>query len=128
MGLQWARRRARLAGYDDALFNDAEGRISEGSLWNIGFIEGDTVVWPDAPVLDGVAQALIREALDRAGSPQRTEVVRLSDLPRFDAAFLCNSATPAAEISAVDAHVLPGSPGAIQRIGYLWRSQPRQKI
>jgi len=75
-----------------------------------------------------VAQALIREALDRAGSPQRTEVVRLSDLSRFHAAFLCNSATPAAEIVAVDAYDFPGSPGEIQRIGEHWRSQPRQKI
>src|SRR5690606_41633283 len=40
MGLLRARRRARLAGYDDALFTDEAGRISEGSLWNIGFIEG----------------------------------------------------------------------------------------
>ena len=128
MGLLRARRLARLAGFDDALFTDAEGRISEGSLWNVGFIEGETVVWPDAPMLDGVAQALIREALDRAGSPQRIEAVRLSDLSRFDAAFLCNSATPAAAIAAGDAHAIPGSPGEIQRIGDLWRSQPRQKI
>lgn len=128
MGLLRARRLARLAGYDDAVFTDAEGRISEGSLWNIGFIQGDAVVWPDAPMLDGVAQALIREALDRAGSLHRTEIVRLSNLSRFDAAFLCNSATPAAEIAAIDAYDFPGSPGPIQRIGELWRSQPRQKI
>ncbi len=128
MGLLRARRMARLAGFDDALFTDAEGRISEGSLWNVGFIEGETVVWPEALMLDGVAQALIREALDRAGSPQRTEVVRLSDLPRFDGAFLCNSATPAAEIAAVEDHVFTGATDAVQQIDVLWRSQPRQKI
>ena len=128
MGLLRARRMARLAGFDDALFTDAEGQISEGSLWNVGFIEGETVVWPQALMLDGVAQALIREALDRAGSPQRTEVVRLSDLPRFDGAFLCNSATPAAEIAAVDDHVFTGATDAVQQIDALWRSQPRQKI
>lgn len=128
MGLLRARRMARLAGFDDALFTDAEGRISEGSLWNVGFIKRETVVWPEAPMLDGVAQALIREALDRAGSPQRTEVVRLSDLPRFDGAFLCNSATPAAEIAAVNGHVFAGATDAVQQIDALWRSQPRQKI
>ena len=128
MGLLRARRMARLAGFDDALFIDAEGRISEGSLWNVGFIEGETVVWPEALMLDGVAQALIREALDRAGSPQRTEVVRLSGLPRFDGAFLCNSATPAAEIAAVEDHVFAGATDAVQQIDALWRSQPRQKI
>lgn len=128
MGLLRARRMARLAGFDDALFTDAEGRISEGSLWNVGFIEGETVVWPEAPMLDGVAQALIREALDRAGSPQRTEVVRLPDLSRFDGAFLCNSATPAGEIAAVDGHVFTGATETVQQICALWRSQPRQKI
>jgi len=79
-------------------------------------------------MLDGVAQALIREALDRAGSPQRTEVVRLSDLPRFDGAFLCNSATPAAGIAAIDDHVFTGATDAVQQIDAFWRSQPRQKI
>lgn len=128
MGLLRARRLARLAGFDDALFTDAEGLISEGSLWNIGFIQGDTVVWPDAPMLDGVAQGLIREALDHAGSPQRKAVVKLTDLSRFDGAFLCNSATPAAEIAAIDGHVFTGAAGAVQQIGALWRSQPRQKI
>ncbi|WP_427791920.1 aminotransferase class IV [Brevundimonas diminuta] len=128
MGLLRARRVARLAGYDDALFVDAEGLISEGSLWNVGFIQGDAVVWPDAPMLDGVAQTLIREALDRAGSPQREAVVRLTDLTRFDGAFLCNSATPAAGIAAIDDHVFSGAADAVQHLNALWRSQPRQKI
>ncbi len=128
MGLLRARRTARLVGYDDALFTDAEGRICEGSLWNIGFIQGDTVVWPDASMLDGVAQALIREALDRAGSPQRKVAVRLSDLSRFDGAFLCNSATPAAAIAAIDDHVFSTAADAVQHLKALWRSQPRQKI
>lgn len=128
MGLLRARRGARLGGFDDALFTDAEGRVSEGSLWNVGFIQGDSVVWPEASMLNGVAQALIREALDRAGSPQRSAVVRLADLPHFDGAFLCNSATPAAEIAAIDGHVFTGATSAVQQIGALWRSQPCQKI
>jgi len=79
-------------------------------------------------MLDGVTQTLIRGALDRAGSPQRTETVRLSDLPRFDGAFACNSATPAAEIAAIDNHVFTGATDAVQHLNALWRSQPRQKI
>jgi len=128
MGLLRARRTARLEGYDDALFTDDEGRICEGSLWNIGFIQGDAVVWPDAPMLEGITQALIHEALERAGSPQRIEVVRLSDLPRFDGAFLCNSSTPAAGIAAIDNHVFTGAADTAQHLNALWRSQPRQKI
>ncbi len=77
MGLLRARRTARLAGYDDALFTDAEGRICEGSLWNIGFIEGAAVVWPDASMLDGVAQALQEGVL---GGPLPRDAGRLAQV------------------------------------------------
>lgn len=127
-GLLRARRTARRAGFDDALFLDREGRISEGTLWNVGFVAGDSVVWPRAAMLDGVAQQLIRRGLDGAGVAQRDETVRLSDLSRFDGAFLCNSATPAAGIAAIDDHVFPSAPTMIERVGAAWRSQPRQPI
>jgi len=97
-----ARRLAREAGFDDALFADAGGLISEGSLWNIGFLKGDTVVWPEAPMLPGVAQALIERGLAEVGLTGTTEPVRLTDLARFDGAFICNSATPACAVSAID--------------------------
>jgi branched-subunit amino acid aminotransferase/4-amino-4-deoxychorismate lyase len=34
-------RRARLAGYDDALFYDRIGHVSEASIWNIYFVAAD---------------------------------------------------------------------------------------
>ena len=80
MGLIRARRQARLAGYDDALFVDAEGRISEGSLWNIGFVHGDTVVWPEAPMLEGVSHALIKAHLGDDGLKQDTRVITVDAL------------------------------------------------
>jgi branched-subunit amino acid aminotransferase/4-amino-4-deoxychorismate lyase len=127
-GLLRARRAARLAGFDDALFLNRDGRISEGTLWNIGFVIGEAVVWPEAAMLEGVAQALIQRGLDAAGVAQRTERLGLSDLPRFDGAFLCNSATPAAEIAAVDGHGFPGGADMIGRVAAAWRSQPCQAI
>src|SRR5579883_194991 len=58
------RRMAQQAGFDDALFVDEEGRISEGSIWNIGFVDSkDGVVWPDAPQLDGISMQLLKSAL-----------------------------------------------------------------
>lgn len=128
LGLLRARRAARLAGFDDALFLDREGRISEGTLWNLGFVAGESVVWPQAAMLDGVAQQLIRRGLAEAGMAQRDEAVRPSDLPRFDGAFLCNSATPAAAIAAIDDHVFEGASIMIERVAAAWRSQPRQAI
>lgn len=127
-GLLRARRQAGQAGFDDALFLDRDGGISEGTLWNIGFVQGDVVVWPLASMLDGVAQRLIHAGLTAAGVPQRTEALRLTDLTRFDGAFLCNSATPAAEITAIDGHVFSGATAMIGQVAQAWRSQPCQTI
>lgn len=123
-----ARRLAQDAGFDDALFVDADGLISEGSLWNIGFLSGDTVTWPQAPMLAGVAQALIAEGLAVAGMEQRTSPVRLSDLPAFDGAFLCNSATPACAITAIGDLAFAVNPDRIERLRSAWTSNPVQAI
>ncbi|HYC74529.1 aminotransferase class IV [Brevundimonas sp.] len=125
-GLIRARRTARAAGFDDALLVDAEGRVSEGSLWNIGFLRGGEVVWPQAPMLAGVAQALLQRGLDAAGRVGTIEPVRLEELSRFDAAFLCNSATPACAVASIDGHVF--GPAPLDALRAAWASQPCQPI
>lgn len=125
-GLIRARRAARAAGFDDALFVDGEGRVSEGSLWNIGFLRGEQVVWPQAPMLAGVAQALLQRGLEAAGRAGVTEPVCVDDLARFDAAFICNSATPACAVASIDGHVFGPSP--LEALKAIWSSQPCQAI
>lgn len=125
-GLIRARRTAQAAGFDDALFVDGDGRVSEGSLWNIGFIRGREVVWPQAPMLAGVGQALVQRGLESAGLTAVTEPVWRDRLGRFEGAFLCNSATPVAAIGAIDDHVF-GSP-PLEALHAAWASQPCQPI
>ena len=125
-GLIRARRLARAAGYDDALFVDDAGRVSEGSLWNIGFIRAGEIVWPQAPMLAGVAQALLQRGLEAAGLTGATEPVRLENLPRFDAAFLCNSATPACAVASIDGREFGAPP--LDALRAAWASQPCQPI
>lgn len=127
-GTMRARRVARAAGFDDVLFVDGDGRVSEGSLWNIGFITGDEVVWPQAPMLTGVAQALVRQGLHTVGLTGRAEPVRIADLERFDAAFICNSATPACAVSVIGERVFATPPGLIDRVRAAWASNPVQPI
>jgi branched-subunit amino acid aminotransferase/4-amino-4-deoxychorismate lyase len=127
-GLIRARRMARLAGFDDALFVDGEGLISEGSLWNVGFVRDDQVIWPQAPMLAGVAQALVQRGLADAGLAGRMEPLRVADLERFDAAFLCNSATPACAIGAIGGRSFSILPGLIERLQGAWASNPVQPI
>lgn len=125
-GLIRARRAARADGFDDALFVDADGRVSEGSLWNIGFLRGEQVVWPRAPMLAGVAQALVQRGLEEMGRAGVTEPVRLDDLTSFDAAFICNSATPACAVTSIDGRRFGAPP--LDMLEAAWTSQPCQPI
>ena len=127
-GLTRARRRAVKAGFDDALFVDAEGRISEGSIWNIGFMQGETVVWPEAPMLAGTGQTLLQRGMADFGVSSVTRPVHLSDLADFDAAFICNSATPACAVAAIDGHAFGPAEALISRLIDAWRSNPHQAI
>ena len=89
------RRLARQAGFDDAVFVDEEGRISEGSIWNIGFVDhAGTVVWPDAAQLDGVGMQLLKAGLAQAKLASATRPIRFAEFSAFRAAFFTNSSTP----------------------------------
>jgi branched-subunit amino acid aminotransferase/4-amino-4-deoxychorismate lyase len=113
-GLIHHARQAELAGYDDALFVDHAGRISEASVWNAGFLAGDTVVWPEAEVLPGITMLVQQEALRRLGVPQETREVEPADLGGFDAMFLTNSETPGRPVASVDDFVLPPGDRAVK--------------
>ncbi len=78
-------------GFDEALLVGPGGVVAEGALTNIGFIEGDTVVWPDAPALHGIAMQVLERELAAAAVESKRRPVFLSDLPSFDGAFVTNS-------------------------------------
>lgn len=130
MDLLRARRRARAEGYDDALFVDRHGALSEGPLWNIGLVRGDRVTWPRAPMLAGVTQRLIQSGLESVGMASETKAVDRSQLASkaFGAAFICNSATPACEVSGIGPHVYAARPDIMARLGAAWASCEAQAI
>ncbi|MFJ4680684.1 aminotransferase class IV family protein [Kitasatospora sp. NPDC088783] len=105
------RRDAQRAGFDDALFTDAESVISEGGTWNVGFIRGDQVVWSDAECLVGTTMELLRQA-----HPSSTATVRLRDLAGFDAAFATNIGIGVRAISAVDGTAFPDTHPVIEEL------------
>lgn len=127
-GLVRARRAARAAGFDDALFVDAGGRVTEGTLWNVGFVRSNTVTWPQAPMLAGVTQTLIGRGLASVGLSARTEPVAAKDLSQFDLAFICNSATPACPLTAVDDTVFATDPDLLVRLHAAWAFNASQMI
>lgn len=97
-GPVWERRRAQQAGFDDVLFVDEHDCVSEGATWNVGFVDDDQVVFPDAEVLSGVTLALLRQV----HVDVRTARVHRSDLERMQAAFATNAAIGVCPIRTVD--------------------------
>jgi branched-subunit amino acid aminotransferase/4-amino-4-deoxychorismate lyase len=93
-------------GYDDALLTGEDGAVSETSMANIGFFEGDIVVWPDAPLLHGVTMQLLENHLPSRGATVRRQRIRVADIGALDGAFLSNARGIAA-LSAVDDIDLP---------------------
>jgi branched-subunit amino acid aminotransferase/4-amino-4-deoxychorismate lyase len=98
------RRRAQLDGYDDALFTDADGLVSEGVTWNIGFFDGESLVLPAAEVLPGVTMALLRDTHD---GPVRTEPIGPARLGGMQMAFATNAAGGVRAIRSVGRTVWP---------------------
>ena len=85
------REAALAAGFDEGVLVDEVGRISEGTITNVGFWRDGTVIWPDAPKLAGITMLLLRDQFTAAGIEQAEERVHLFDLPSFDGMILCNS-------------------------------------
>ena len=103
-GLLRERRLAQLAGFDDVVFTDADGKLSEGGTWNVGFIKDGRLIWPEADYLPGVTVALLDQVHE--GVIERLPV-RLADLPEMDAAFATNAAVGVRTIRAIDSVELP---------------------
>ncbi|MEV6598825.1 aminotransferase class IV family protein [Actinoplanes sp. NPDC051346] len=95
------RRLAQLNGFDDALFADATGLISEGGTWNVGFIDGTQIIWPDAPCLPGVTMRLLHDP------SHRVLPVRLEDLNSMEGAFATNAAIGVRAITRINNVTLP---------------------
>jgi branched-subunit amino acid aminotransferase/4-amino-4-deoxychorismate lyase len=122
------RRLAQQAGFDDALFVDAGGSISEGSIWNVGFFDGAGIVWPDAPQLTGVSMQLLQAGLVRNAVRSTVGHVVLDDLARYRAAFFTNSSTPVQAIASIDADGFAPEPALIATLNACYECNPLQRI
>ena len=90
-GQGYYQRLAHDNGFDEALLTGPDGAVCEGSITNIGFSDGASVVWPDAPALQGITMQILERALPGHGMPSLHLPVRISNLGSFTAAFVTNS-------------------------------------
>jgi branched-subunit amino acid aminotransferase/4-amino-4-deoxychorismate lyase len=102
VGLFGSLRRRRIAqrnGFDDVLFTGAGTEISEAATANVGVVDGDRIIWPQAPCLAGVTMRLINEAV---GEQADTAPVTLRELAGVDAVFATNAAVGVRPVMAID--------------------------
>lgn len=118
---------AERAGFDDALLTGPGGVIAEGTITNIGFFDGDAVIWPDAPSLAGITMQLVARTLAERGMPSRHDTVRIADLPSFRSAFVANS-LGVAPVGQVDDQILPIDPEFTQNLTEAYESVPWDRI
>jgi len=117
-------RHATQTGFDDFVLQDSDGRLSEGSIWNLAFWDGDAVIWPEAKMLVGTTQNIVRRQLETRGVPQRTDPVTVTDLYNMKGAVIMNSWTPALAVNRIgDAH-LPEAPGFYDLLHDAFDSEP----
>jgi branched-subunit amino acid aminotransferase/4-amino-4-deoxychorismate lyase len=126
-GQSYYGRQARAAGYDEALLTGPDGVISEGAITNIGFFDGDAIVWPAAAVLPGITMQLLQAGLAELGVPMRWAPVRLADLGSFTGAFVTNSRGIAA-VARVDGEDLPVDHAAMRRLTELYDAVPWDEL
>jgi branched-subunit amino acid aminotransferase/4-amino-4-deoxychorismate lyase len=111
-GTMRLRRNAQRAGFDDVVFTAPDGGVSEGATWNIGFFDGDRVVWPKADVLNGVTMQLIRHACPDFA----IRGVDVDRLVKMEAAFATNVSIGVRSISTINGTSLAADHPAVSTL------------
>jgi branched-subunit amino acid aminotransferase/4-amino-4-deoxychorismate lyase len=119
------RRTAQREGYDDVLFLNPDGTISEITTSNIGFVREGQTIWPRSELLAGVTMALLNQALDE---PIHTEPITLSDLPTMEFTFATNAATGIRSVAAVDDQPLPTDHPVLKQLRDLYADIPAEQL
>ncbi len=100
-----ARRQAAARGAAEAIFTSGHGRLLEGSMSNIFFIQGDTLLTaPETdPVLPGVVRGKVLELAARSGIQVELRAPKPEELnPVSTSAFLTSSVLGVCPVSEID--------------------------
>ena len=117
------RRDMQRAGFDDALFVDGDSFVSEGGTWNIGFVRGDQVVWPEAECLAGTTMELVKQVHHCITRP-----LTLTDAADFEAAFATNVAIGVRAVASIDHHQLSPTHPTIEALHRKYLAVPGDPV
>jgi branched-chain amino acid aminotransferase len=103
---------AKGRGFDDVLWANSEGEITEATTSNIFFVgrEGDRVeiVTPSvhSGLLPGTTRATLLELMASAGIRAEEKVLFVEELARFDEAFVCSTVRGLVPVNRIEGHRL----------------------
>lgn len=115
-------------GFDDAAFMDSQGYLSEATIWNLVFWDGETVIWPKARMLQGTMMSIVQRQLDRLNIPQRHKTINLERLGELSGAAVLNSWTPGITVSAIASNVIPEAKAFINLLHDAYQAEPANSL
>jgi branched-subunit amino acid aminotransferase/4-amino-4-deoxychorismate lyase len=117
------RRVALRAGFDDVVFADGRGRLTEIATSNLAAVVDGRLVWPSGAWLPGVTVALL-DAVDAAP----TAPIPYAELARIDALVALNAVIGVRAVAAVDDHAWPDEHPLVARLRAAYEAVPRDAI
>ena len=107
-----AHRLAREAGFDDGLFVDPVGLVTEGPTWNLFLVRGGTLITPplERGILAGITRSLVLEHARKLGIPTEEREVPLEEARAADEMFITSTTRGVMPVGALDERTftLPG--------------------
>lgn len=107
-----AHRLAREAGFDDGLFVDPAGLVTEGPTWNLFLVAGGRLITPplERGILAGITRSLVLEHARKLGIPTEEREVPLATARAADEMFITSTTRGVMPVGALDerAFTLPG--------------------
>ena len=128
MGLTFHALQARRAGFDDVLLTRRDGTISEGSVWNVVFLDGDDVVWPEAPMLAGITMQALLPALTALGVRSVRRRLTVESLRGLRGAAALNSHCPAQPLATIGEINFPDTPALTGLLRQAWQAVTWQPL
>ncbi|WP_404389393.1 aminotransferase class IV family protein [Pseudoalteromonas phenolica] len=115
-------------GFDDAVFIDQNGHLTEGTIWNLAFWDGESVVWPEARMLKGTMMAAVERQLTQLNIPQRSEPITLDRLLDLKGAAVMNSWTPGIGVTEISSQSFKDSNKLIALLHEAYEIEPLEKV
>ncbi|MEO1062156.1 MAG: aminotransferase class IV [Actinomycetota bacterium] len=111
-----ATKRARAAGFDEIVFLDDEGRLTESAVMSLLLVvDGVIRTAPDTTVLDGITRQIVLDLAADEEIPVEIGPLPASLVERATEAWFCSTSHLLWPIRRIDDHRMPVAPGQVGR-------------